>query len=255
MARLYRANRAILARLRDARGVIALSSHMADEMARHGIAPERIHVVPPSIDRVDGSAPSPPVGGEPWRLLFVARLDALKGAAVLLDALPHAARALSRPLTLTVVGDGPDRELVEARAAELARGDADVRVEHVGWVADASALRAIFARHHLLVMPSLSPEPFGLVGLEAGAAGVPTVAFDSGGIPDWLTDGVGGVLVRERARSMRSLAAGIARALSDDTLWRRLGTGARAAAEAHSFARFADGMAAAVRRLAAKEHA
>ena len=44
-------------------------------------------------------------------------------------------------------------------------------------------------------MPSLWPEPFGLVGIEALAAGRPVVASATGGIGDWLEDGVGGLMV------------------------------------------------------------
>jgi glycosyltransferase involved in cell wall biosynthesis len=45
-------------------------------------------------------------------------------------------------------------------------------------------------------MPSLWPEPFGLVGIEALAAGRPVVASATGGVGDWLADGVNGLLVR-----------------------------------------------------------
>lgn len=251
MVRLFRANREALAGMRAAPGAIALSAHMAGELSRHGIARERIELVPPSVDPIDATPAPAPRAGEPWRLLFVGRLDQLKGAAVLLDALPLASASLARPLSLTIMGDGPARDELEARAAVLARAHPGVSVEHAGWIADARATHATFARHHLLVMPSLWPEPFGLVGLEAGAAGVPTVAFDSGGIPDWLEDGVGGVLVRDHPRTSQALARGVARALRDAVTWRRLGDGARAAADAHAFPRFAARMAEAVRRLSA----
>ena len=54
---------------------------------------------------------------------------------------------------------------------------------------------ALFARASLVAIPSLWPEPFGLVGLEAAQFGVPAVAFDVGGIGEWLTDGGNGILV------------------------------------------------------------
>jgi len=47
----------------------------------------------------------------------------------------------------------------------------------------------------VVVVPSRWPEPFGIVGIEAMAHGRPVVAFGVGGIPEWLTDGVGGFVV------------------------------------------------------------
>ena len=46
----------------------------------------------------------------------------------------------------------------------------------------------------LLVVPSLWPEPFGLVGLEGARSRLPAAAFAVGGIPDWLRSGVNGYL-------------------------------------------------------------
>ena len=64
----------------------------------------------------------------------------------------------------------------------------------------------------MVVVPSLWPEPFGLVGIEALAAGRPVVASATGGIEDWLDDGVSGVCVkpgdaRELARALDALLA------------------------------------------------
>ncbi len=51
--------------------------------------------------------------------------------------------------------------------------------------------RSLLADAAALVMPSVWPEPYGLSGLEAVAAGVPVAAFRTGAIPEWLHDGVG----------------------------------------------------------------
>ena len=68
-----------------------------------------------------------------------------------------------------------------------------VSVEFAGWLQkDALTLR--LASTDVVVMPSLWPEPFGLVGPEANRRGVPVVAFATGGIPEWLHDGVNGCL-------------------------------------------------------------
>jgi glycosyltransferase involved in cell wall biosynthesis len=86
----------------------------------------------------------------------------------------------------------------------------------------------LFGRARLLVVPSVWPEPFGLVGLEAAACGVPAVAFDVGGIGEWLTDGVNGRMVA--AGDTAAMGDAIASLLSDRARRMRFADGARAAA-------------------------
>jgi len=74
-------------------------------------------------------------------------------------------------------------------------------------------------------MPSLWPEPFGLVGIEAGASGRPVVASSTGGVGDWLRDGVNGVLVEPG--DARALARALNELLADPGRRRELGTAAR----------------------------
>jgi glycosyltransferase involved in cell wall biosynthesis len=103
------------------------------------------------------------------------------------------------------------------------------RVEVIfhGWLA-GEALDAAWRRSELLVVPSTWPEPFGLVGPEAGVHGVPAAAFGVGGITEWLTDGENGH-VADGSGALRapSLADAIARCLADPAHWRRLSDGAR----------------------------
>ncbi len=67
----------------------------------------------------------------------------------------------------------------------------------------------------LLAVPSVWPEPFGLVGLEAGCVGLPAVAFAVGGISDWLRPGVSGELAPGDPPTIAGLADAIGRALAD----------------------------------------
>ena len=75
-------------------------------------------------------------------------------------------------------------------------------------------------------MPSVWPEPFGLVGLEAAVCGIPAVAFDVGGISSWLSDGVNGRLVSPDGGS-EALAHAMAAMLGDAVYRERLSQGAR----------------------------
>ena len=75
-------------------------------------------------------------------------------------------------------------------------------------------------------MPSLWPEPWGLVGIEAACVGVPTVAFDSGGITEWLTPGETGEIALANPPTAAGFAAAIARALDDRAHYEGLSRGA-----------------------------
>jgi glycosyltransferase involved in cell wall biosynthesis len=83
-------------------------------------------------------------------------------------------------------------------------------------------------------MPSLWPEPFGLIGPEAGLSGVPSAAFAVGGIPEWLRDGVNGHLAPADPPSAAGLAEAIVRCLREPEEYSRLCAGALTAARAFS---------------------
>jgi glycosyltransferase involved in cell wall biosynthesis len=70
--------------------------------------------------------------------------------------------------------------------------------------------------HHadLLAVPSLWPEPFGLVGIEAGSLGLPAVGYASGGIPDWLVPGETGELAPSDPPTVDGLSDAIVRAFA-----------------------------------------
>jgi glycosyltransferase involved in cell wall biosynthesis len=89
----------------------------------------------------------------------------------------------------------------------------------------------VLAETDALVVPSLWPEPFGLVGLEAAAAGVPAVAFATGGIPDWLRDGQTGCLAKAAGARPEALADAVVRCVGDRAVLAML------AAHASAFAR------------------
>jgi glycosyltransferase involved in cell wall biosynthesis len=149
------------------------------------------------------------------------RLTDIKGAEYLVRATAQAARELDRSLTLTIAGDGPELSRVLRVAQALG-----VSISHVGWVRGIDKARLL--RHaDLLVVPSVWPEPFGLVGIEAGLQAVPAAAFGVGGIPDWLIPGVTGELAPADPPSPEGLAAAIVRALADRDHYQKLSRGAR----------------------------
>jgi glycosyltransferase involved in cell wall biosynthesis len=78
----------------------------------------------------------------------------------------------------------------------------------------------------LLAVPSVWPEPFGLVGIEAGSIGLPAVAYAVGGIPDWLLPGQSGEVAAADPPTVDGLADAIVRALADPGHYANLCRGA-----------------------------
>jgi glycosyltransferase involved in cell wall biosynthesis len=197
--------------------LLVSSKYMFRELMRNGFMPRQIAVLPmfTTMNR-DGAVAASAAGQQ--RILFVGRLDRAKGGRELIDALGLIG---SRgDWQVDVIGTGPLLGELRQRAADGAlRG----RVCFHGRV-DADAMPSFYARARLAVVPSMIPESFGLVGIEAMACARPVVAFDSGGIRDWLADGETGFLVPRG--DVRALAARIDRLLADDGLVATMGAAA-----------------------------
>jgi glycosyltransferase involved in cell wall biosynthesis len=196
--------------------VVVASRHMGDEIARHGVARDRIAVLP-LFSTVKGDRGMWP--GEPDTVLFGGRMTSLKGGDVLIDAASIATRLLGRPVRLVFAGEGPQKD--EWRSLAAKQG---VQAEFTGWV-DFEERQRIYGRSVLVAVPSLWPEPFGLIGLDAAALGRPAVAFDVGGIRDWLTDGVNGRLVKPSAGA-QGLAEAMVAVLGSPSVRHRMGQAA-----------------------------
>jgi glycosyltransferase involved in cell wall biosynthesis len=197
--------------------LVVASDHMAAEYRNHGVPGEQITSAPlfSTLALVDGPRPLP---AEPT-ILFAGRMTPLKGGEALVRAVAAASRAAGQPLRLLIAGDGP--ELVRLRALVERLG---VDAEFTGWVTGEERL-AVFRRATIVAVPSLWPEPFGLVGLEAAAQGVPAVAFDVGGISQWLHDDENGRLVRDVGNS-EAFGEAIAALVQSPSDLQRLGRGA-----------------------------
>ena len=197
--------------------VLTASAHMAAEYIRHGVAPDRVRTAP--LFPTEPPAAAPRAIPHTPTVLFAGRMTVLKGGEVLVRAIGIASRRLGAPVQLMMAGEGPNRAALEALARRLG-----VAVTFTGWVA-GPARTSLFRTASVVAVPSLWPDPFGLVGLEAGVHGVPAVAFDVGGIREWLRDDVNGVLVGEPA-SAEALGEALADLLGDRERLARYGQGA-----------------------------
>jgi glycosyltransferase involved in cell wall biosynthesis len=176
-----------------------------------GVAAGRLMVIPNAVDvgpMTQGRA------ARGTRIAFVGRLDRVKRVGDLIEAVA----LLPAAFRLDVYGDGPERPRVERLIAQLNVGD---RVALHGVVADST--RAL-ASADALVLPS-SAEGFGLVLIEAMAAGVPVVATDVPGIRDVVRHDQTGLLVP--VASPTAIAAAVTRLSDAPALRERLVRNAR----------------------------
>jgi len=172
-------------------------------------------------------------------------MDELKGGSLLIASLERVAARLGLPISLTLAGDGPARADWE-REAQLLSSIASIEVRFAGWLAH-EAMDALLQQTDLLVVPSVWAEPFGVVGPEAGAYGVPAAAFAVGGIPEWLLEGVNGHLAIARPPTAAGLADAIVRCLEEPAHYARLSEGAVANARRYELKAHMDALSATLR--------
>lgn len=123
------------------------------------------------------------------RVLFVGRLDPVKGAPLLIEA--FARTADQHPdASLTVVGDGPARAAAEAQARDLGVAD---RVTFLGFRSQTEVAE-LLEEADMLVLPSFA-EGVPVVLMEAMASRIPVIASLVAGIPELVTEGESGFLI------------------------------------------------------------
>lgn len=212
MARMMRNSAALKSAYHRVDHIMVASRYMRDLLLQNGFLSKHISVVSPHfVYETDALPYKAPENRD--MLLYVGRLEREKGLPHLLSAM----RFLPESARLTVAGDGTELVTLEQLAYTLGVGD---RVGFAGWQ-DSAQLAALYLRCAVVVVPSVWPEPFGKVGVEAMVHGRPVVAFDVGGISQWLTDGITGRLVP--GGDAAELAGAIAGLLADPGMCEQLG--------------------------------
>jgi phosphatidylinositol alpha-1,6-mannosyltransferase len=260
-SRAYRA--AWLPCIRRCTIVLANSRNTRRLAIEAGVAPARIRIVHPGtgIPALDASArgrfrarhgiaPHTPV------LLSVGRLTARKGLAEFVEGILPLVHRVHPDVRLLIIGDEAPQALHRGHGAGIDRVHAAARAqgmnEAVQWLGPCSeeALAEAYQAADLHVFPGRDipgdVEGFGMVAIEAAAHGLPTVAFDVGGIADAVADGISGRLVP--AGNESAFAAAVVNVLAQGG--KEAGERARMFAEAFSWDRFGRELADAVAEAA-----
>lgn len=224
--------------MRRAECLLAISEFVAGSAVATGYDADRVRVALNALapqdgdESFDGDRPTAAaavraeLGVEPPTAIvsIVARMNPWKGHAQLFEAVASLpGRGDGVVVVVAGVDDGSESEL---RAEVVDLGLAD-RVRFIGFDPN---VRRIMLASDVYAMPSFE-EPFGLVYLEAMAAGTPVVALRTGGTPEVVVDGVTGLL--SEPGDAAALAANLGRLLGDRDLAGRMGAAGRERVAAH----------------------
>jgi len=250
-AAVFRALERTLARVTTR--LVAVSPEVRDDLVGLGIAPaERFSVIRLGLDLESRVANAGEESGELRRLFgippgafvvgWVGRMTAIKRVP---DVLAAFARLRDRGIDarLCLVGDGPDRELVERRAREVGV------TRHTLVLGYQREIGPYYSLFDVLLLTS-GNEGTPAVAIEALAAGTPVVTTDVGGVSDVVADGLDGILVADG--DIEAVAAALERLARDPELARRMGAaGARRVADRYRVERLVDDVDALYRELLA----
>ena len=192
----------------------------------------RARVIHNGVHVADFMAAVPRVEDRPY-ILVVGRHVRQKGFDVMLEAMAILTREPMFRHRLLVAGDGTETVALQTLARDL---HVDDRVCFVG-SQDRSQIASLFRGADLFVLPSRH-EPFGIVILEAMAAGVPVIATAVGGVPEFVIDGETGVLVHPD--DPVDLARAIKRVVADPVSSRRRAQNAAQVAAANDWSILVD---------------
>ncbi len=163
---------------------LVVTRYMQHELEINGFDPAKIEIFPP-VPRA-GAALTPSFSD---RNLLIYAGQIIRGKGV--DVLLHAMARVKSKFELIILGDGNQRAVCEALAVKLGLAD---RVTFKGFIPQAE-LTAYYRDASGVVLSSVWPEPIATIGLEVMRYALPVVAFDAGGIKDWLRDGDNGFMV------------------------------------------------------------
>ena len=192
--------------------IISICSYVKERLVRAGISPNLISVIPNMNPRLHERTRNKTVIDRSRNkiILFVGRMVKAKGVHVLIKALAKIKKACNKEFIAIFIGDGEHKAYFETLARFL-----NINADFLGKVSE-EILEEYYKEADLVVVPSLFPELFGLVILEAMSYGKPVIASRIGGIPELVLHEETGFLFEPN--NVDALAKYIKILLTDDEL-------------------------------------
>lgn len=172
--------------------ILVMSNYMLNEAKLAGIPEQKLKLIPYFVESLSESTEIESDIQE-LRILYSGRFAPHKGVHLLIEAVapllsffPH--------LYLDLVGDGYFYNKINLLVKQY---DIEDKVKFHGWQ-DTNSIKNLYKKASIITFPSIYPEAFGIVGIEAMAYGKPVVGFKVGGVTDWLENGVNGFAVKSQ---------------------------------------------------------
>ena len=228
---------------------ICVSRAVRDLLVARGAAVEHASIVygGTTVEQFDTvrrpNGMSDPKGSEPLRLLYIGRLEPIKGVHTVVAAMQR----LDSSVSLSILGAG-DLDYTAALQATVAQAGMNDRVRFLG-AAPRAEVPQVLAQHDVLLFPSEWDEPFARSVLEAMAAGLAVVGTTTGGTGEILVEGETGLTFP--AGDAVQLASQIQRLVDDPGLRQRLAQSARQIVrQYYTLGRMVDELEAELQRVA-----
>jgi glycosyltransferase involved in cell wall biosynthesis len=193
--------------------LIVNSSFLYDEAIKAGYDKKKINLISYFTDltsNLDQNKSHHP------QITFVGRLSNTKGVHYLIDAFSIINKRIPNA-KLNIIGKGHSEKIFFKQVDKYSLNNS---LKFLGW-ANKQMIDTYLKNSTVVAFPSIYPESFGIVGIEAMMRSRPVVGFDVGGVTDWLKNNKNGLLVK--AKDTHGFAGAIIKILEDNKLGRRMG--------------------------------
>ena len=219
---------------------VADSEHMKRLAGQLGMKPAIVLNSP--LETIPEQLPGVPK--LPDSILYAGRLEPEKGVLELVNSFELVRKSLP-DAKLLIAGSGSLSDEIDSLIMDRGLCGSVTLLGHI----NRQELQQWYVKTRIVAIPSLWPEPFGRVGPEAMAFGVPVVASGRGGMTDWLNDGQNGIIADPS--DVKNLAASLVRLLQDETLYQLMSENARQSVHRFRVENYVDELEALYRGAAA----